>query len=183
MNRLLQKQCNRTVEAKEICSRYSTDVISSCAFGINSHSLTSDFSPFREAGKKFFDFRYITAVRQLSYFFAHGLAKFFKLKVFDPDASGFLAEAFDFAITERENGKGRKRNDLIDIIIDMKKKDAFQGNFTFGDSKKFKSRYKPSKRLFYFKRDERSLRKPFSFSWLVLRQQVLQFPLRYMKWQ
>lgn len=131
MNRFLQRHCNRTVDVKELCSRYSTDVISSCAFGINSHSLTTDWSPFRDAGKKFFDFRYITALRQLSFFFAHSVAKLFRLNVFDPDACQFLASAFEHAIKERENGKTR-RNDLIDLMIDMKKEDKFDGSFKFG---------------------------------------------------
>lgn len=131
MNRFLQTHCNRTVDAKELCSRYSTDVISSCAFGINSHSLTNDDSQFREAGRKFFDFRYVTALRQLSYFFGHSIVNLFKFNVFDPEACEFLANAFKYAIAERENGKGR-RNDLIDLIIDMKKEDTYGGRFKFG---------------------------------------------------
>lgn len=131
LNRLLYKRCNTTVEMKELCSRYSTDVISSCAFGINSHSLTSNWSPFREAGSKFFDFRYVTALRQLSYFFAHTTAKLFRLKCFDPESMQFLADAFEHTIKERERGKER-RNDMIDIIIDMKKDDTYGDNFKFG---------------------------------------------------
>lgn len=132
MNRFLENHCDKTVDVKELCSRYSTDVISSCAFGINSHSLTSDRSPFREAGSKLFDFRYVTAMRQLSYFFAHTMVKLFKLQTFDPDACQFLAEAFEHTIKEREYGK-EKRNDLIDIIIDMKNEENNGGKVKFGE--------------------------------------------------
>lgn len=131
MNRLLERHCNTTVDIKELGSRYSTDVISSCAFGINSHSLTSNWSPFRDAGSRFFDFRYVTAIRQLSYFFAHTLAKLFRLKTFDPEACEFLTEAFEHTIKEREYGKVR-RNDLIDLMIDVKNNDTIGGNFKFG---------------------------------------------------
>lgn len=131
MNRFLEKHCDKTVDVKELSSRYSTDVIASCAFGINSHSLTSDRSAFREAGSKLFDFRFVTAIRQLLYFCAHTLVKIFKVKAFDPDAYRFLVEAFEHTIKEREYRK-QKRNDLIDIIIDMKKEDTGEENIKFG---------------------------------------------------
>ena len=45
---------NETVEMKELLCRFTTDVISSCAFGIESNCLKNPDSEFRKWGKKIF---------------------------------------------------------------------------------------------------------------------------------
>ena len=45
------------VEIRELCARYTTDVISSCAFGIDAHSLKDPESEFRQMGKRIFEVR------------------------------------------------------------------------------------------------------------------------------
>lgn len=57
---LLREQLSETVEnqeavdVKDLLARYTTDVISSCAFGIETNSLKNPNSEFRMYGKKFF---------------------------------------------------------------------------------------------------------------------------------
>lgn len=119
------------LEAKEICSKYATDVISSCAFGINAHSLESEDSEFRAAGRKIFEFSWKTGIHQTSHFFAHGLVKLFGMKMIDSDASNFLTNVFQSAVKEREKHQ-QKRNDLVDIIINMKNENQFTNDFGFG---------------------------------------------------
>lgn len=48
-------------EIKDLCARYTTDVIGSCAFGIETHSLDDPNSGFRRMGKRIFEFRYAVA--------------------------------------------------------------------------------------------------------------------------
>lgn len=43
-----------TIEVKEILARFTTDIISSCAFGILANSLHNPDSEFRKYGKKIF---------------------------------------------------------------------------------------------------------------------------------
>lgn len=43
------------VEVKDILSRYTTDIIASCAFGVETNSLKNPNSDFRVFGKKFFE--------------------------------------------------------------------------------------------------------------------------------
>ena len=55
----LLKQCQDGVDfdAKDICARFTTDVIGSCAFGIDVNSLQNPESEFRKIGKRIFETR------------------------------------------------------------------------------------------------------------------------------
>lgn len=46
-----EKTQSFSTEIKELMARYATDVISSCAFGIDSNSLKNPDSDFRKNGK------------------------------------------------------------------------------------------------------------------------------------
>lgn len=52
-------QDDQDFDAKELFARYSTDVISSCAFGIDTHSLQDPESEFRKIGRAIFQSRYV----------------------------------------------------------------------------------------------------------------------------
>lgn len=119
------------LEAKEVCAKYSTDVISSCAFGINSQCFEYEDAQFRKVGKVIFDCNLPNAIHQTCTFFAQGIANFFRLKMFDPKAMDFLSTTFLRTLEQRKNSEVR-RNDLIDIIRDIQKKTSFFENYKIG---------------------------------------------------
>lgn len=121
----------KCLEAKEVCAKYSTDVISSCAFGINAHCFENENAQFRKIGKSIFDFELSNAVQQTCTFFAPGVANFLRMKMFNPKSMDFLSDTFLRTVEKREKSE-QKRNDLIDIIIDIKKKAALRGNYNIG---------------------------------------------------
>lgn len=55
----LEKVCSDSegFEVKDLCSRYTTDVIGNCAFGMETHSLENPDSEFRKMGKRVLSFR------------------------------------------------------------------------------------------------------------------------------
>lgn len=129
----LTKHCSggECLEAKEICAQYSTDVVASCAFGINAHSFDRKDPIFRRMGRMIFDFNFANAIQQSCSFFAPELANMLKMKFLHKDVSKFLTETLLKTIDDREKGK-HKRNDLIDIIIEMKSKPNFSAEFKMG---------------------------------------------------
>lgn len=68
-------------EIKDIVARYTTDVIASCAFGVNAHSLTNPLSCFRESGRKIIEFTYQRAIDFTCIFFLPDLGFFIKPNV------------------------------------------------------------------------------------------------------
>jgi cytochrome P450 family 6 len=44
----------RTIEAKEVSGKFATDVITTCAFGIESNCLLDANAEFRQYGRKIF---------------------------------------------------------------------------------------------------------------------------------
>ena len=54
---VLEKMPNEPFDVKDLCARFTTDVIGSCAFGIETHSLDDPNSEFRKMGNRIFEFR------------------------------------------------------------------------------------------------------------------------------
>lgn len=68
------------IEAKDIIIRYNMDVISSCAFGIETHALSNPNVPFATMGKKIFEPTFLNLSRNFFSFFVPEVARFFKVR-------------------------------------------------------------------------------------------------------
>ena len=68
-----------TVEVKETMARFTTDVIASCAFGINSNSLKDPDSEFRGRIRTILHFTVQKGLVMVIAFFAPYLNKYFRL--------------------------------------------------------------------------------------------------------
>ncbi|KAF2879307.1 hypothetical protein ILUMI_26862 [Ignelater luminosus] len=119
-----------SIEAKEISAKYSTDVIATCAFGIQAHCFQDENAKFRTIGRKIFDFQYITFMRHLLYIVYPKIAKLLKLAFLDTSVTDFLRDAFWKTIENREKSD-YKRNDLIDILIHIKNTWTEENNIKF----------------------------------------------------
>lgn len=115
----LDAQSGKEVEVKDLCVKYITDAIVSCAFGIDANSLKREKSEFYEAGRKIFSDDFKTNMSVLSYFVAPLLVQVFRLKFLNASAVDFLRKAFWETVDMREASKSR-RNDMIDLLIDLR---------------------------------------------------------------
>jgi cytochrome P450 family 6 len=107
------------IEIKDILARYSTDIISSCAFGIQCNCLKNPDAEFRQWGRKIFEPSIRSAIiGTLSGLFP-SLIKQLKLKVFDPNVSKYFLNMFQDTVTYRENNN-IKRNDFLHLLIQIK---------------------------------------------------------------
>jgi len=78
------------VDVKETMAKFTTDVIASCAFGINSNSLKYPDAEFRKYLKRIFEFTVQRGLAALTSLFAPYLNTVFKLKVLDDVTANYL---------------------------------------------------------------------------------------------
>jgi hypothetical protein len=73
-------------------ARFTTDVIASCAFGINGNSLKDPNSEFGRNIRRIFDFSIQKGLALLLAFFAPYLNKIFRLKIMDDKTNNYIRQ-------------------------------------------------------------------------------------------
>ncbi|KAI5646231.1 cytochrome p450 domain-containing protein [Phthorimaea operculella] len=112
-------EANKTLDARDVMARYTTDFIGSVGFGLDANSINDDNSEFRKLGQKIFN---VTVPRALTVF-----AKAFFPKLFshlknlgqelEDDILGLVR-----GIANQRNNKPCGRNDFIDLLLELKAK-------------------------------------------------------------
>ncbi|CAG9766996.1 unnamed protein product [Ceutorhynchus assimilis] len=126
------------VESKEICAKYSTNVIAKCAFGVDAKSFESEQAEFRKLGRRIFDFRYSTAIRQFTCFLFPNIVQWFNISVIDDDTLARLKIIFLEVYNSRLSSGNFEGNDLVDILIEATKNlPEFDENVLLGQAIQF----------------------------------------------
>lgn len=111
-----------TVEMKDVLARFTTDVIGTCAFGVECNSLKDPESEFRTKGRDVFARpRHSSFVMTLVTSFKT-ISKMLHVKVVPDDISYFFINLVKQNIEYRETNDVR-RNDFMDILINLQKSD------------------------------------------------------------
>ncbi|XP_068971333.1 cytochrome P450 6k1-like [Bombus flavifrons] len=111
----------KVMEFTDVCANFTTDIIGSIAFGLKVGSLQNPKAAFRECGRAVFDFDFYRNLELLTIFFCPWLVKYFKPKFFGKEANNFFRSVFWNVIEERIKS-GQKRNDVTDLLIEMREK-------------------------------------------------------------
>jgi cytochrome P450 family 6 len=117
----LQEPANNreTIEIKDILARYSTDVIASCAFGVQCNCLKNPDAEFRKWGRKIFEPSLATKFFRTVTLLMPSLTRFLK---FPPKEVGkYFMEMVKETVEYRERNDV-KRNDFMQLLIQMKNK-------------------------------------------------------------
>lgn len=110
------------VDIKELLSRFTVDVIGSCAFGIECNSFGDENSEFVRYGKGFFDLDARRVAKNVVRFNLPFLAKVLGLKSVDAKTESFFMNLVKTTIEYREKNQ-ITRNDFMQLLINMKKED------------------------------------------------------------
>lgn len=119
IHKRLDKDGKAELEMKEMAALYSTDVIASCAYGVEANSLENPDGEFRKAGQAMFKMTFWRGLEFPAFFMLPQVMKFFRFKAFSKITTEFIQKTIPLVITAREMN-GNKRNDLIDTLIEMK---------------------------------------------------------------
>lgn len=126
LNKYVHKRLDKTgkveLEMKELAALYSTDVIASCAFGVEANSLENPSAEFRAAGKAMFDMTFKRGIELTFFFLLPQLMKLFRFTFFSKLTTKFIQATIPHVVSER-NKSGNKRHDLIDTLIELKNND------------------------------------------------------------
>lgn len=137
----VQIEKSDVLDVREVLENYATEVISSCAFGLNSCSFENEEDGFKKAGKKIFDWDdKIRAFSLMSHFLMPRLARLLKLRFVDPSSAAFLKGVFFKTLTEREQNQ-ITRNDLLDLLIKLKNEDKADNSIKWGKVFQIKKSY------------------------------------------
>lgn len=68
------------LDAKELSAKYTTEVIASCAFGLEGNCFQDPNAEFREIGKSIFTPSFISGMKQMLVFLVPGLARIVNIK-------------------------------------------------------------------------------------------------------
>jgi cytochrome P450 family 6 len=119
---------NNDIDIRDILARFTTDVIGTCAFGLECNSLKDPQAKFRQMGKKVF--------QSSSFFLKAIVASQFKtisqklgVTLLPKDVTSFFMGAVKDTIENREANNIR-RNDFMNMLIDMKNCDDPANRFT-----------------------------------------------------
>ncbi|XP_052740407.1 uncharacterized protein LOC112053802 [Bicyclus anynana] len=108
------------IDCKDMTSRYSGDVIASCAFGLKVDSQSEESSHFYEHGKNASAFR----LRQMIMFFimsaCPGIAKKLNLTIFSDKTRDFFVDLVSKTMKDRET-RNIIRPDMIHLLMEAKK--------------------------------------------------------------
>ncbi|XP_064212050.1 cytochrome P450 monooxygenase isoform X1 [Tribolium castaneum] len=107
------------VDAKNILARFTTDIIGSCAFGIECNSLKNPNDEFTQYLKLFFVEGFWQNLNGIITFVAPELAKKLNMKVVNPVLSNFFMKVVEDTVNMRERNN-IYRKDFMHLLLQLK---------------------------------------------------------------
>ncbi|CAL1682606.1 unnamed protein product [Lasius platythorax] len=124
------KSEGETIEVRELTAKFTTDVIGSTAYGLDVNSFKDPDAEFRKYGKMIYQYDTIRGLEMLAIFFLPSIVRLTRIKMFGKEPSIFMRKVFWETLTHRMES-GIKRDDLIDILLELKKSHGDQDYYGF----------------------------------------------------
>ncbi|XP_065080061.1 probable cytochrome P450 6a21 [Ochlerotatus camptorhynchus] len=109
------------VEMKEVLARFTTDVIGTCAFGIECNTMKNPDSDFLKYGKKVFEQNLFSIVKFIFASLFKDLSRTLGIKLTDPGVEKFFMGLIRETVEFREKNNV-KRNDFMNLLLQLKNK-------------------------------------------------------------
>jgi cytochrome P450 family 6 len=132
------------LDVKEVLARFTTDVIASCAFGIQCSCLRNPDAEFRQWGRKVFEPSLNQNIRDILYFMMPRLAIALRISSIRPDINKFFMNVVEETVGYRERNSVT-RNDFMQLLIQLKNQGYLETDNQ--DNGKGQSEYKLYNRL------------------------------------
>lgn len=115
------------IEIKDILARYATDIIASCAFGIQCNCLQNPDAEFRVWGRKIFLLTRRTKIFRFLNLLMPSLIRRFGLSFTPTDVSNYFTKMVNETVEYRQKND-IQRNDFMQLMIQLKNKTLVAGD-------------------------------------------------------
>lgn len=113
------------VEFRDILAKYSTDIIASCAFGIECNCLKNPDAEFRKWGRRIFEPTFDAILRGLLYIIMPSVAMFLRISNTPNDITTFFRTLVQETVKFREK-HSINRNDFLQLLIRLKNNESLE---------------------------------------------------------
>lgn len=118
---------NEEVDIKEVMSRFTIDIIATCAFGLEVNTLADSNVEFYKISQKIFTPSSTFAMKRVFMSTFPKTANFFKMALIDPEVGRFLLNIVETTVKFREDNH-IERNDFLDLLIKVKNNQLLDEN-------------------------------------------------------
>jgi cytochrome P450 len=124
INDEVKKDEKHAFDAREICAKFTTDVVSSCIFNADAQSFATEKPEIREMGRKIMDITpFLTFIFIVNSIFP-SFTKLYKAKFVAKEVEDFFTNLMHQAVEHREKNPVN-RDDYLAFLISMKSKKQF----------------------------------------------------------
>ncbi|XP_069702396.1 probable cytochrome P450 6a14 [Periplaneta americana] len=109
------------IEIKDLLARYTTDIIASCAFGVQCNCMRNPDAEFRTWGRKILQPSFKLFALRVLEFWIPFVSKIFRTTFIPKDVSNYFRKMVKETVEYRENNNVQ-RNDFMQLMIQMKNK-------------------------------------------------------------
>jgi cytochrome P450 len=120
----IREELSEPIETRDLTSKYTTDVVSNCIFGIESNCLNKEDNELRTMSKRLFKPSGITIAKVLLTMIIPQLKPFINVQFLPDDVTSFFMSLIDQAVDFRIKSK-IAREDFLDYLIELQKKKGF----------------------------------------------------------
>uniref|UniRef100_A0A1E1WBA2 unspecific monooxygenase n=1 Tax=Pectinophora gossypiella TaxID=13191 RepID=A0A1E1WBA2_PECGO len=120
LQNVLRLQYQDEIDVPNLMSRFTTDVIGSCSFGVDPGSLKNPDSPFLKMSRKMFKATSSLVLKRYCRTYFPRLFKFLNLRTYPPDVEMFFTDIIKQVLTERRT-TGVERPDFLQLMLNVQK--------------------------------------------------------------
>ncbi|KAF4524103.1 hypothetical protein B566_EDAN007686 [Ephemera danica] len=124
---------NVDLDIKDLLARYTTDVIGNCAFGIKVDTINDPQDIFRVQGRKLFESDFSRGLRFGLLTAAPQIAHMLKVSLLSKNLDKFFRNLVRNVIELREKDSSYKRNDFMQLLMELKEKGRLLDEHEDGD--------------------------------------------------
>nr|XP_029718734.1 uncharacterized protein LOC109429227 [Aedes albopictus] len=121
MSEYLIKHNGNALDTKELTTKYTTDVVSSCIFAIDAQSFSKDKPEIREMGRRMMDFSFSAQLVLMVTTFLPSIRNLYKFTFVPRDVEQFFIRIMKDAIRHRKE-KNIVRHDYLDYLLSLQAK-------------------------------------------------------------